>query len=78
MDTHLSFECHCDSKVVRCEFGKDTELKSYDDFQMCMETLIEIIGLHIEESINSFNGCPWTIENIVCEISWQVDKIKAK
>ena len=54
------------------------ELKSYKDFEECMGFLIEYIGQNIEESINEFRGGDWVIEDIMCDILWQVDKIKSK
>lgn len=75
-DTHLSFEFKADSQVLRYEIGKDIELKSYDDFQDCIDCLIEHIGQNIEETINNFKGNSWKIDDVVCDILWQVDKIK--
>lgn len=75
---HLSFEFKADSQVLRYEIGKDIELKSYDDFQDCMDCLIEYIGQNIEETINDFKGGSWKINDVVCDILWQVDKIKSK
>ena len=76
--THLSFEFRADSQVLRYEIGKDIELKTYDDFKRCMEDLIKYIGLNIEEMINGFKCGSWRIEDVVCDIEWQVDKIKNK
>lgn len=76
---HLSFGYKVDSQVLRYEIGKDIELKSYDDFESCMEKLIRFIGNNIEEEINKFKrnkNNSWKIDNVVCDIEWQVDKIK--
>lgn len=73
---HLSFEYKANSQVLRYEIGKDIELKTYDDFEGCMENLIRYIGQNIEEMINDFKGGTWRIEDVVCDIEWQVDKIK--
>lgn len=73
---HLSFEYRADSQVLRYEIGKDIELKTYDDFESCMENLVRYIGQNIEEMINDFKGSSWRIEDVVCDIEWQVDKIK--
>jgi hypothetical protein len=75
---HLPFLFNCNSNVIRYKIGKDIELKSYDDFEECMAMLIEFIEQHIENAINSFDGGAWTIKNVDCDISWQVDKIKLK
>lgn len=73
---HLSFGYKTDNQVLRYEIGKDIELKTYDDFENCMENLVRYIGQNIEEMINDFKGGSWRIEDVVCDIKWQVDKIK--
>lgn len=73
---HLSFEFEADSQVLKYEIGKDIDLKSYDDFKKCMDELIEYIGENIEETINDFKGGSWKIDDVECDILWQVDKIK--
>lgn len=73
---HLSFEFNADSQVLRYEIGKDIELNTYDDFENCIENLISYIGQNIEETINDFKGGSWRMEDVVCDIEWQVDKIK--
>ena len=77
-DEHLSFGYKVNSQVLRYKIGKDTELKSYDDFEECMDCLIEYIGQNIEESINEFSGGDWKIKDVMCDILWQIDKIKSK
>lgn len=76
---HLSFEYKTESQVLRYEIRKNLILESYDDFEDCMDSLVEFIGQNIEESINDFdcNG-PWKMDNVVCDIMWQVDKIKGR
>lgn len=73
---HLSFEYRVDSQVLRYEIGKDIELKTYDDFENCLKNLIRYIGQNIEEMINQFKSGTWKIEDVVCDIEWQVDRIK--
>jgi hypothetical protein len=73
---HLSFGFKTESQVLRYEIGKDVELNSYDDFQDCMDCLVEYIGQNIEKTINDFKGGSWKIDDVVCDILWQVDKIK--
>lgn len=88
---HVPFEYKTDSKVLRYEIEKDIELKTYDDFENCMEDLVRYIGQNlerdcketitcemclIEEMINEFKNSSWRIDNVVCNIEWQVDKIK--
>ena len=75
---HLSFEFKAESQVLRYEIGKDIELKSYDDFEKCMDNILRFIGNNIEESINEFCGSSWKIDGVICDILWQVDKIKSK
>ena len=75
-DEHLSFGYKTNSLVLRYEIENGIELKSYKDFEECMDSLIEYIGQNIEESINEFRGGDWIIEDIMCDILWQVDKIK--
>ena len=75
---HLSFGYKTNSQVLRYEIENGIELKSYKDFEECMDSLIEYIGQNIEESINEFRGGDWIIEDIMCDILWQVDKIKNK
>ena len=77
-DEHLSFGYKTNSLVLRYEIENGIELKSYKDFEECMDSLIEYIGQNIEESINEFRGGDWIIEDIMCDILWQVDKIKSK
>lgn len=73
---HFSFEYKVDSQVLRYEFKNDINLKTYDDFQNCIENLIRYIGRNIEEKINNFKGGSWKIDGVVCDIEWQVDRIK--
>ena len=75
---HLSFDFKANSQVLRYEINKDIELKSYEDFQKCIDNIINLIGQHIEKSINDFKGNAWKIEDVVCNVSWQVDRIKIK
>ena len=72
---NLSFEYHASSQVLRYEIDKNTMLETYADFENCMECLIKFIGINIEKSINEFKGS-WKLEDIVCDIQWQVDRIK--
>ena len=73
---HLSFEFKTESQVLRYKIGKNIELKSYDDFKKCMDNIIKYIGQNIEKSINDFRGNSWKIEDVICDILWQVDKTK--
>ena len=73
---HLSFGFKADSQVLRLKIGKNVKLETYDDFERCMDYLIAYIGQNIEETINDFKGGSWKIEDVVCDIKWQVDKIK--
>lgn len=76
---HLSFKHKADSQVLRYEICNNIELKTYDDFESCMEKLIRFIEINIEETINEFKkdkDNSWRIEDVVCDIEWQVDKIK--
>lgn len=75
-NTHLPFEFKANSKVIRYKIGNDTKLKSFEDFQDCVDCLIEYIGQNIEHMINEFNGGQWNIEDVICDITWQVDKFK--
>ena len=72
---HLSFKYETESQVVRYTVEKNIELNSYSDFEDCMNCLIEFIGQNIEKSMNEFRGS-WRIDDVVCDIVWQVDKIK--
>lgn len=73
---HLSFEYKTNSQVLRYNIGKDIKLKTYDDFENCLKNLIRYIGQNIEEMINQFESGTWKIEDVVCDIEWQVDRIK--
>lgn len=75
---HLSFQFQADSQVLRYEIGKNIRLKIYNDFESCVENLIRYIGQNIEEMINDFKGVSWKMDNVVCDIEWQVDRIKAR
>lgn len=75
---HLGFEYRADSQVLRYEIGKDTKLRTYDDFENCLENLIRHIGQNIEKMINNFKGGSWSIDNVVCGIEWQVDRTLIK
>lgn len=74
---HLSFDFKAHSQVLKYEIGKNIELKSYDDFKKCIDNLIEYIGQNIEKTINDFKG-EWKIDGVMCDILWQVDRIKSK
>lgn len=73
---HLSFEFMSDSKVLRYKINNNIELKFFDDFERCMNNLIEYIEQNIEDTINEFKGNSWGIYGVVCDILWQVDKTK--
>ena len=74
--THLSFEYKAESQVLNYVITKDISLKSYEDFKICIENLIDFIGKKIEDSINDFKNSGWQIKDVICDISWQIDKIK--
>lgn len=75
---HLGFEYRADSQVLRYEIEKDIKLRTYDDFENCIENLIRHIGQNIEKMINNFKGGSWSIDNVVCGIEWQVDRTLRK
>ena len=79
-DTHLHFEFYADSQVVTNSIRSNVILESYDDFKKCLNEVMESIEYCLKCAINDFRPyqSEWRIEDVVCDIEWQVDKIKSK
>lgn len=75
-EEHSSFEFKADSQVLKYKIDHDTCIKSYDDFEKCVNSITEYIAQCLGRSINDFNGNEWEIEDVACDIKWQVGNTK--
>lgn len=73
----LGFKFKVDSFVLKQKVtNKDIKLESYNDFEKCLNNLIEDIKEELQNKINEFKYSSWKIEGVCCSIQWQIDKIK--